>query len=92
MDKAILVGVELPDNEYPVEYTLKELANLAKANKEAENIAISRVVKKMQKEGICDIYSHKITFEQDNDYYYFSINAVCLEKIGVSHNIDIGNY
>lgn len=32
MDKAILVGVELPDNEYPVEYTLKELANLAKAN------------------------------------------------------------
>ena len=31
MEKAILVGVELPDSQYDIEYTLKELANLAKA-------------------------------------------------------------
>ena len=31
MEKALLVGLDLPTNEYSIDYTLKELGNLAKA-------------------------------------------------------------
>ena len=31
MQTAIIVGVDMPNNEYPIAYTLKELTNLAKA-------------------------------------------------------------
>ena len=31
MQTAIIVGVDMPNSEYPIAYTLKELTNLAKA-------------------------------------------------------------
>ena len=59
---------------------------------EAKNIALSKFEKEIRKLEIDDILNQNLTYSEDENSYYFTLNVVCNENIALSQNIDISNY
>lgn len=87
-----IFGENIPIGLYKREFLISEESEIKLNDENAKNIAISLFEKEIRKYKIKELLRYDLTIRSDSKYYYCKFNAVCIENIGESKNIQTSNY